>query len=72
MPHRIKELDVVALLRDIPEAQLVQGQVGTVVEKLGESAYEVEFCGDDGRAYAMLGIEEKDLMVLHYSRVEAA
>lgn len=72
MPHRIKELDVVALLRDIPEAQLVQGQVGTVVEKLGESAYEVEFCGDDGRAYAMLAIEEKDLMVLHYSRVEAA
>ena len=28
--------------------------------------------GDDGRAYAMLGIKDEDLMVLHYSRVEAA
>jgi len=64
-------LDVVALLRDIPEAKVAQGQVGTVVEKLGESAYEVEFCGDDGRAYAMLGIGEDDLMVLHYSQAEA-
>jgi len=72
MSGRIKGLDVVALLRDIPEAKLVQGQVSTVVETLGESAYEVEFCGDDGKAYVMLGIKEKDLIVLHYSRVEAA
>jgi hypothetical protein len=72
MPGKIKELAVVALLRDLPEAKLVKGQVGTVVETLGESAYEVEFCGDDGRAYAMLGVKEEDLMVLHYSKVEAA
>ncbi len=72
MSNRIKEFDVVALLRDIPEAKLVQGQVGTVVETLGQSAYEVEFSGDDGRAYAMIGIKEEDLMVLRYSRVEAA
>jgi hypothetical protein len=72
MSNRISEFDVVALLRDIPEAKLVQGQVGTVVETLGQSAYEVEFSGDDGRAYAMIGIKEEDLMVLRYSRVEAA
>ncbi len=72
MANRIKELDVVALLRDIPEAGLVQGQVGTVVETLRGSALEVEFCGDDGKAYAMLAIKEEDLMVLHYSRIEAA
>jgi hypothetical protein len=72
MSNRINEFDVVALLRDIPEAKLVQGQVGTVVETLGQSAYEVEFSGDDGRAYAMIGIKEEDLMVLRYSRVEAA
>lgn len=42
------------------------------MEMLGESAYEVEYCGDDVRAYAMLGIKEEDLMVLHYSKVEAA
>jgi hypothetical protein len=72
MSSKIKELDVVALLRDLPEAKLVKGQVGTVVERLGKSAYEVEFCGDEGRAYAMFGIKEADLMVLHYSKVEAA
>jgi hypothetical protein len=72
MANRIRELDVVALLHDIPEAGLVQGQVGTVVEKLGGSACEVEFSGDDGKAYAMLAIKEDYLMVLHYSRIEAA
>lgn len=72
MSMKIKEFDEVALLRDMPEDNLVQGQVGTVVERLGESAYEVEFCGDDGRAYAILGVKEEELMVLHYSRVEAA
>jgi hypothetical protein len=72
MSSKIRELDVVALLRDLPEARLVQGQVGTVVETLGESVYEVEFCGDDGKAYAMLGIRGDDLMVLRYSQVEAA
>ncbi len=72
MSSKIRELDVVALLRDLPQARLVQGQVGTVVETLGESAYEVEFCGDDGKTYAMLGIKEDDLIVLHYSQVEAA
>ena len=72
MSSRIRELDVVVLLRDLPQARLVQGQVGTVVETLGESAYEVEFCGDDGKTYAMLGIKEDDLIVLHYSQVEAA
>jgi hypothetical protein len=72
MSSKIRELDVVALLRDLPEARLVKGQVGTVVETLGESVYEVEFCGDDGKAYAMLGIRGDDLMVLRYSQVEAA
>ena len=67
MIRRIRVLDVVALLRAIPEAGLVKGQVGTVVEEIGKSAYEVEFCGDDGKAYAMLAINGKDLMVLHYS-----
>jgi len=72
MKRRIRELDVVALVRAIPKAGLVQGQVGTVVEVLGKSAYEVEFCADDGKAYAMLALNEDDLMVLHYSRVKAA
>jgi len=72
MSSKSKDLDVVALLRDVPEEKLVQGNVGTIVETLGESAYEVEFCVDHGRAYALLSVKEEDLMVLHYSRGEAA
>ncbi|MBB1074175.1 DUF4926 domain-containing protein [Rhodoferax sp. 4810] len=72
MSNTIKTLDVVALLRAMPEAQLVQGQVGTVVEVLSESACEVEFCGDDGNVYATLAIKNQDLMVLHYSHIQAA
>ncbi|WPL17359.1 hypothetical protein Thiowin_02366 [Thiorhodovibrio winogradskyi] len=72
MTNKIQDLDVVALLRDIPEEGLIKGQVGTVVDQLGESAYEVEFCDNNGKAYAMLGILEEDLIVLHYSQAEAA
>jgi hypothetical protein len=36
-------LSVVALIRDVPEAGLVRGQVGTIVEVLGPEAFEVEF-----------------------------
>lgn len=59
-------LDVVALLGDLPGAGLARGQVGTVVEQLGESAYEVEFSDDDGRTYAMLALDEEQLLVLHH------
>ena len=72
MSKNIQELDVVALLRDLPDKGLVQGQVGTVVETLSASAYEVEFCDDDGRAYAILAVDSRDLLVLHYSEVKAA
>lgn len=72
MNTKIQELDVVAVVRDRPDEGLVQGQVGTVVEELGGASFEVEFCDDDGRTYAMLALPEADLMVLHYSRVTAA
>ncbi len=72
MPGKIKELDIVALLCDQPGTGLIQGQVGTVVETLKDSVYEVEFCGDDGKPYVMLSLNEDDLIVLHYSKNEAA
>ncbi|WP_083924614.1 DUF4926 domain-containing protein [Lamprocystis purpurea] len=43
MNQAIKLFDVVALTTDLPEIGLVAGQVGTVVEPLGDEAYEVEF-----------------------------
>ena len=59
-------LDVVALLHDVPERGLTRGQVGTVVENLGDDAALVEFIDDEGRAYAIAPLSFDRLLVLHY------
>ena len=41
-----------------------RGQVGTVVMIYDGTAFEVEFAGRDGRAYALLPIKMNQLMVL--------
>lgn len=64
-------MDVVALLEDLPERGLVAGQVGTLVEKLSEDAFEVEFSDDDGRTYAILPLRTEQVIHLHYSPVAA-
>jgi hypothetical protein len=64
--ERPSALDVVALLADLPEQQLVRGQVGTVVEKLDDKTLLVEFGDDQGRAYAIVPCQGADLLVLHY------
>ena len=64
--------DVVALLEDTPVAHfetgrplmLRRGQVGTVVMTYEGSAFEVEFAGRDGRAYAVLPVKADKLIVL--------
>ena len=64
--------DVVALLEDTPAEHfetarpflLRRGQVGTVVMTYDGKAFEVEFAGRDGRAYALLPIKADKLMVL--------
>lgn len=68
----LKLLDVVALTADLPEHQLVRGQVGTIVETLGPDAFEVEFSDDDGQAYAMVALRADQLMVLHYALIRTA
>ncbi|MEA2574730.1 MAG: hypothetical protein QOH93_2028 [Chloroflexia bacterium] len=64
--------DVVALIEDLPRQGLRSGQVGTIVEILTDSAYEVEFSDDEGHTYATLALTVKQLMVLHYGPVEVA
>ncbi len=64
-------LEVVALTEDLPEAGLFAGQVGTVVEKLADGVFEIEFCDDQGRTYAELAVTEKTLMRLRYAPVVA-
>jgi membrane protein implicated in regulation of membrane protease activity len=63
---------VVALLEDLPDAGLVRGQVGTVVETWAPGVYEVEFSGDDGRAYAMVALRAEQLIRLHHQPVNQA
>ncbi len=71
MKEAIRELDVVALVRDHPERELLSGQVGTVVEILDRGVFEVEFSDDHGRTYAMVALKAEELMVLHYLPVAA-
>lgn len=63
----INLLDVVALTVDLPEYNLSQGQVGTVVEILASgTAFEVEFSDKQGRTYESVGLRPAQLMVLRF------
>lgn len=68
----IETLSVVALLEDMPEEGLVRGQVGTVVESWAPGVYEVEFCDDNGKTYAMVALKAEQLMRLHHAPVNQA
>jgi len=72
MSAGIKLLNVVALTEALPERKLQRGQVGTVVEELAPDVFEVEFTDNDGRAFASLALQAKQLLVLHYESVQAA
>ena len=80
MSAAIQMLDVVALLDDAPARHfetgqplvLRRGQIGTVVMTYDGTAFEVEFAGRDGRAYALLPVSAEKLIVLHESPVAAA
>ena len=65
--------DLVALLENVATTHftsgalltLRRGQIGTVVMTYDGSAFEVEFCDAQGRAFAMLPVAAGKLMVLH-------
>ena len=67
MRHKVKLLDAVALLEDVQAEGVVlqRGEVGAVVEILAPGVYEVEFCDDQGRAYAFASLPAEQLLVLH-------
>jgi hypothetical protein len=69
MPQ-LELLAVVAVLRDLSEHGLVRGQVGTIVEALADGAFLVEFCDQDGRAYAIAPLRSEELIRLHHSPLE--
>jgi hypothetical protein len=72
MEGSIRLLDVVALTADLPEKNLIRGQVGTVVENLAPGVFEVEFSDDEGRAYAQAAVNQEQLLVLFYQPHQAA
>jgi hypothetical protein len=63
--QKIELLDTVALTEDIPERDLRQGEVGTVVELLGPEVFEVEFSDDEGQTYAEFALRNDQLILLH-------
>lgn len=69
--EKIKLLDVVALTEDLPDQGLRRGEVGTVVEILAPSVFEVEFSDDTGEAYAFVSLRAEQLIPLFYRKREA-
>lgn len=64
----IKELDSVALTRDLPEHDLKAGDVGRVVFCYGPGkGYEVEFLAGDGTTLAVLTLEAGEIRALERS-----
>jgi hypothetical protein len=63
--NRITLLDTVALLEDLPEQRLAQGEVETVVEALSLDIFEVEFCDNKGETYAEIALRRDQLVALH-------
>ncbi len=72
--------DLVALLEEVSarhfatgaELTLRRGQIGTVVMTYDGTAFEVEFCDAQGRAFAMLPIPTGKLILLHDAPAAAA
>jgi hypothetical protein len=72
MNNSIQMHDIVVLLEDMSAKHfetgqpmiLRRGQVGAVVMTYDGSAFEVEFAGRDGRAYALLAVPTSRLMLL--------
>ena len=61
-----KLYDAVALLEDLPEDSLVQGQVGYVIEIYAPEAFEVEFSDSKtGITYAMVVLRPDQIRLLH-------
>jgi phosphotransferase system IIA component len=62
MMHKL--LDTVALTGDHFEAGLRKGDVGAVVEVLGDDAYEVEFVAASGRTQALIALARSEVRAL--------
>ena len=65
----IHELDVVALMEDVPEHNLRRGQMGTALDELAPGVFDVEFSDTKGRTVALVPLRVEQLMPLHKASV---
>ena len=68
----MEQFQTVALLEDLPDAGLVRGQVGAVVETLDADHFEVEFVDADGRTYGLATLARRQFMPLVHAAALAA
>ncbi len=61
-------LDLVAVLKRPPDADVEVGDVGTVVELLPPDGVEVEFVDRDGRTYCLTTLSVDMVLVLNRER----
>ena len=57
MNERPKLNDVVALLADVPAANVLHGQEGTVVDVLADDTVLIELADDNGCGYAITPVK---------------
>jgi hypothetical protein len=62
-------LDVVALIKDLPEQKLYKGHVGTIVEVYESDVFEVKFVDFQGKTYAVETINSSQVMQLYYQPI---
>ncbi len=60
---------VVALLEDVPDSELVRGQVGTVVEDWATGIHEVKFSDDTGMTYGLVALKAEQLLDRRYEPI---
>jgi hypothetical protein len=66
-----KELDAVVLTRDLPDAGLREGDLGSVVHVYAPSLLEVEFVRGSGETHALVQIPPSDIRPLAEEDVPA-
>ena len=57
--------DYVAILIDMENTPVTRGTTGTVVSKLSETHFLIEFSDNEGQVYEQLPIHKNNLLVLH-------
>jgi len=67
----MKELETVALLKNIPEKGLFRGDVGVVVSVLSDDVLEVEFTDNTGKTRILTPLNSEDLIRLRLESVRA-